>query len=44
MNDALNKALSENAAHTDEVLESFLSFDPDCRAARLYRACRYSSL
>ena len=44
MNDALNKALSENAAHTDEVLESFLSFDPDCRAARLYQACRYSSL
>ena len=44
MSARLTDALRETAARTDALLDRFLAYPPDSRAARLYEACRYSSL
>ena len=44
MSARLTAALRETAARTDALLDRFLAYPPDSRAARLYEACRYSSL
>ena len=44
MSARLTDALRETAARTDALLDRFLAYPSDSRAAKLYEACRYSSL